>query len=398
MEVRQIQGLKAMEALREEWTALWLSNPSHTPFQAWEWMMAWYTHSVPEALAMIWGVWEQGRLKGVVPLEARKRYRFSSCRHLSWLGDGRTDYLGPIAAQGRAADVLHAVLTQVEAQDAYGQMIRLADIPEGFAGLSEMKRMELHPSMALSVDESQICLSVELPDNWEDFIAGMGKRSRKDVRYDRRFLDRHFDVEFAVFQTADEMVQAYGDLVSVYQTRRAWEQGLTRYQYRSSAAFEWEVTRRFTEMGKYRIFLIRLNGKPVAVFSGIIHGDCLYGDVFAHDHAYRKYSVGNVMIGHVIEYAIGQGLKTVDLSRGQENYKYKWRGSEKQNVQLMFFKNKSAQRKVQHLEARYQWAIHQSWVDRMTQKAVGFTGRLNAWRMGNPAPYLPSSFKGEEVQ
>ena len=178
------------------------------------------------------------------------------------------------------------------------------------------------------IENTQIVVYVPLGNSWDEFIASLGKRTRRDVKYDRRYLQKKFDVKLKIYDKYKDKEKAFNDLEAVFKKR--WRKGKAkkRYNNENSFLFEKEVSFSYFEKGICRIFVLYLNDQPVAVFSGFIQNNKLFGDVFAHDNEYRKYSVGNVLLGNVIEYCINEGLGKLDLSRGNESYKYKWKGVE----------------------------------------------------------------------
>ena len=84
-----VNSIAGLEALREEWRALWLGDPHATPFQSPEWLIPWVRHLYGGG--QIWTVAQrrEGRLVSLLPL-----FRWGTeLEMLSFLGAGVTDYL-----------------------------------------------------------------------------------------------------------------------------------------------------------------------------------------------------------------------------------------------------------------------------------------------------------------
>src|SRR5207237_1480504 len=98
LRIVEIGGRDAIERLQEEWQALQRQCPHATPYQTWEWNVAWWRHfgarktprvllfyaegvPMPVGLAPLYTSWHLG-----LPL-----------RRLAWLGTGPSDYLGLLA-------------------------------------------------------------------------------------------------------------------------------------------------------------------------------------------------------------------------------------------------------------------------------------------------------------
>ena len=166
------------------------------------------------------------------------------------------------------------------------------------------------------------------------------------------------------------MENAFNDLVSVSKKKWQKELGMSRYDEHEMYKFEQDVCFFVSQQGYLRIFILYLNGKPVSVFSGFIHNNKLFGDVFAHDPEYRKYSVGNVVLGYCIEYCINEGLTELDLSRGNESYKYKWNGIEKKTIHLKIFSTRKSVLCSQIIDYLYEIAVNNKLINFLYHKLM----------------------------
>lgn len=77
--------------------------------------------------------------------------------------------------------------------------------------------------------------------------------------------------------------------------------GTERQGENVSGRFEEEVFERLLQRGDLRLWILYLDGEPAACVSGYVHGQKLCVDVVAHRPRYENYSVGNVLLGHVLE-------------------------------------------------------------------------------------------------
>ena len=77
-----------------------------------------------------------------------------------------------------------------------------------------------------------------------------------------------------------------------------------------------------------RVWVLYADGRLVARADAFVLGSKVFADTNIHVPAYNRYSVGNVLIGHVQQACIDQELTELDLSRDVESYKYRW-GSRK---------------------------------------------------------------------
>lgn len=80
-------------------------------------------------------------------------------------------------------------------------------------------------------------------------------------------------------------------------------------------------------------FLLYLKGEPVAYMSGMYNEqhDTYYVPRLSCSNQYLKYDAGILMLNESIKILLAEGVRTVDLTRGNEPYKYAMGGVEHQN-------------------------------------------------------------------
>jgi CelD/BcsL family acetyltransferase involved in cellulose biosynthesis len=76
--------------------------------------------------------------------------------------------------------------------------------------------------------------------------------------------------------------------------------------------------------GWLRLYVLRIDQKPVACLYGFLYGTTFYFYQSGFDPAYQKLSVGLVSMGLAIKCAIEEGAREYDLLHGCEEYKSHW--------------------------------------------------------------------------
>src|SRR5213595_2561030 len=89
-------------------------------------------------------------------------------------------------------------------------------------------------------------------------------------------------------------------------------------------AFHDEVSRVTLERGWLRLFVLWLDGQPVASLYGFRYGRTFYFVQTGFDPAYGRHAVGLITVGLTIKSAIAEGAEEYDFLRGDEAYKFRW--------------------------------------------------------------------------
>ena len=320
---------------RDAWGEVYASNSNHTPFQCFEWQEAWWRSFGNGHLYILRIDDGNGVVLGYAPLYLRGKYFGFPLRHLSFIGDKRTDYLDFLVRADSEAPFFEQLFSYLAACKKDFSFIELRDLPESSSN---------HPSLVSAVSRhfsrqfqevNVSCVVVPLMDSWAEQLATLSKRARKDVSYDRRFFARHHQVRFAEYRDMRDIEAIYPALMAVYRQRWADTLGATRYDDHASAEFEKNILEAFSSRGDCRVWVLFADDQAVAWADGYIHANKVFADTNVHAPAYHKYSVGNVLLGYILEACVDAGFSEFDLSRGVEPYKYRWGGQEKHNLRLL---------------------------------------------------------------
>jgi CelD/BcsL family acetyltransferase involved in cellulose biosynthesis len=333
--VELITDIETWSSQREYWQKIFDAGTAHTPYQQFDWLYNWWCTFGNDRLYIVRVNDSVGRVLGYAPMYIRSRYFGVPIKHLSYIADKRTDYLGFIVTPGGEDEFFQVLFTFLHSRRKDFSFIELRDMPATSPYLDALENAAARwfPHQYKKID--QTCVSVPLTKSWDEQLALLGKRMRRHVRYDPRNLARHAEVQFREYRHWDDFAGIYDQMADVYRQRWTDELGSTRYDDTASANFESSVLRAYAELGMLRVWVLFVDGKPVAWTDAYVLGGTAFIDTNVHSPEYHRYSVGNVLVGHVLQDCIEQGLTEFDLSRGVERYKYRWGGREKYNIRLL---------------------------------------------------------------
>jgi CelD/BcsL family acetyltransferase involved in cellulose biosynthesis len=210
-----------------------------------------------------------------------------------------------------------------------------------------------------------------LPESYDAFLAGLGRKSRSGVRYDAKRLEEALDARVESVRGPGEAPLEAIDAIA-----------RTTYQRRLGAGFSLaraEVLQVALTHGWARVFLLYDGETPVAFWWCAIHGDTIRLNTTGYVQRYAAQRPGIYLLMRVIEDAIADpALRMLDFGPGRSPYKERFSndGYEERNL-LLFAPTFRAQR------AR----VIRTGVDvvaagaRRTLDATGGTERLKAtWR------------------
>jgi dTDP-4-amino-4,6-dideoxygalactose transaminase/CelD/BcsL family acetyltransferase involved in cellulose biosynthesis len=298
-----IEPIDSFEAVREEWVEL--AERSRNVFATWEWASIWWRHfgGDRDLLAKLCRS-RRSRSIAILPL-----YRWSShpLRVLRFVGHGPADELGPVCApadQIVATRALRRVLAETRWDIFLGE--RLSG--DGWGALLGAKTLRRESSPVLRFDGVSVD---ELESSWSSKL-------RKQLRYDQRRLEREHNV---VFRLADDPARLDADLDSLFRLHAArW--GGSSFTIRE--AFHRDFAARAFERGWLRLWFLEVDGKAVSTWYGFRFMGVESHYQGGRDPAWRRSSVGSILLAHTIRAAAADGMQEYRFLRGAEKFKYRF--------------------------------------------------------------------------
>lgn len=315
-----------LESLAPEWNELWRRAPGATPFQSPHWILPWWKRFGSHEPFVV-TVRESDRLASLAPLYILRDEESSESLGML-LGTGVTDYLDILATGSEsaaaavdamgAADCLMWDLQQLRPSS----LLLASNPPQGWSD---------------NVEDHDPCPVLPIDDPGAGMEKLLSTHARKKLRYFRRCAEREGAVtyETAGRESLDAMLETLFELHAARWQRRGLPGVLADDVIQD---FHRDVARRMLEAGALRMYTMRIGERAAAVFYGFAHQGTVYYYLSGYDPSFEKLSIGNLIVAHAVEEAIGEGATTFDFLRGAEEYKYSWGAVDRLNRHRQWFR------------------------------------------------------------
>jgi CelD/BcsL family acetyltransferase involved in cellulose biosynthesis len=259
------------------------------------------------------------------------RFRRTYARALTWAidGVGAPDHLD-IPATPEAS--LDAVIPLVD--DVPWDVMFLPHVAADSPGVAQLCDKLRHRGVSVRRIATEPCPYLDLPVDWDTYLATLSASRRETIRRKERRLRR----EHAVCLTdyAPERLDDGWRLLHSLHAQR-WNGGGVLMDPRLD-----DLLRRFTSelAARDEIWLTTLDvdGAPVAVWYGFVWNDTVYFYQSGRDPQWEPASVGLVLMSLMIRRAIERGYRRFDFLRGREAYKLSWTSTERPNYEVVAFR------------------------------------------------------------
>ena len=309
MRIEVFSSADHLESIRPPWSELALAVPTATPFQTWEWHSTWWKYYGKTKSPYILAAYEGNDLVALYPLAERK----GLWRILRSGGAGPSDYLQPLIRPGYETQVEEAIQSHLE-NETKAALVDLHQLRD------DLSDLELENEKTI---EQGTCLVLDLPPDYEHYLATLSK----SLRYDVRKLDKSlFKEGKAVIQqvTEDEIGQGLDILFEQHKLR--WrKRGLPGAFLGKAQSFHHEWGRHAIQNGWLWLSILRYENQPIGAIYAMTMGDSVFYYQAGFDPAHSSISPGTLLVAGTIRRSIEEGKAHFDFLRGDEPYKRRWK-------------------------------------------------------------------------
>jgi CelD/BcsL family acetyltransferase involved in cellulose biosynthesis len=322
--------------LATEWNALLRRSRSDTPFLTPDYQQAWWEHLGGGDLAII-TLRSGGRLVGIAPLFASGDG--GGGRVLATVGCvAVSDYLDLIAEREREGEVYAALLDYLADEGAPAcDALDLCNIPEHSPTLRLLPPLAKERGWSVSLSRDDVCPVVRLPSTWEEYLATLAGKDRREIRRKLRRAEGEFEASWYIVGPQDDLEGRVGDFLQLMAAsspdKQAFLSGRMRRFFHAFAAAA-------QENGWLQLAFLEVGGRKAAAYFNLVYNNRVLVYNSGLDwQAFPNLSAGQVLIAYCIRQAIEDGREEFDFLRGDERYKYRFGGRDTEVQRLALSRN-----------------------------------------------------------
>lgn len=323
-------------AVRETWATVlrpWEEALAHssadTLFLTPLWQQTWWKHFGEGKHLLLLSFWAGQRLLGVAPL----------CQEgdtLAFLGETDLfDYHDFIVPQGEEGAFYPALVDALESLP--WRRVLLLSLREDSPTLEYLPAQARQLGWACQIEEEDVAPGLPLPARWEDYLQGLDRHDRHEIRRKLRRLAQD-GPPYPHYYTIDNPSALWGFLGEFFSLMRQSMEEKSRFLTPQREAFFREAAIALAERDILRLCFLEYAGKRVAAALCFDYRGqrLLYNSGF--DPAYGHLSAGLVLKALTIKDAIERSLAYYDFLRGGEDYKFRLGGRSRRLLRLTLFR------------------------------------------------------------
>ena len=326
MQIKVIRTSDGLDSLAEEWNHLLESSASHVPFLRHEYLSTWWRtlgggEWTSGDLYIVTAHQDDGALCGIAPLFFTQNLAGEPA--LMLIGSIEiSDYLDLIVKPEELSSFVDLLLDHLSKQDApEWQVLDLYNLLEDSPTLEALKSAAEARGWTFSQERLQTCPYIVLPGDWEEYLAGIDKKQRHEIRRKlRRAEDADQSVRWYIVddeEKLDDEVDAFLRLMGQDSEKQSFLTDVMRTQMRAAvrAAFR---------ANWLQLAFLEIDGEKAAGYLNFDYGNHIWVYNSGLDYDFGYYSPGWVLLANLLQWAIEHGRTSFDFMRGDEDYKYRF--------------------------------------------------------------------------
>ena len=317
--------LDSYQGAEDQWRELLASSAADTLFLMPQWRRVWWEQFGDGQEMLLLSLQDNGAMEGLAPLSRRSGT-------ITFMGsEDLFDYNDFPVSQGAESRFFPSLVSHLDREE--WQALELLSLPEDSPTLAYLPDLARERGYQVEILEEDVAPGLELPGTWDDFLMGLSKKDRHELRRKtRRLYSAGIEVQ-SYGLSAPEEVQA--SLKDFFDLMRYSKEDKHRFLTPSRELFFQKIAMEMAGIGVMKLFFLELNKERVAAAMCFDYGRSrfLYNSGFNPDFGY--YSVGLLLISLALKDAIEVGKTYFDFLRGDESYKYHLGGTNRTVYRMM---------------------------------------------------------------
>lgn len=309
--------VESFDSIWSSWEQILPECVTDTVFVTPWWHKIWWDNFGGPGDPCILSVYDDGELLGIAPL-------MSDGDRLTFLGDkDLSDYFDFVVPEDRVDRFFPVLWEHLSAAD--WATLDLPSLPSGSPTLEHLPSLARNANMSVVIEEEETTPKAELPSTWDEFLAGLRKKDRHELRRKIRRLDRENTHRQYV---ADDGEVLNGSMQDFFRLLKASREDKNEFLTPERETFFLDIARESVNRGQFVLSFLEVDGENVAACICFDYGGdyLLYNS--GYDPSYSRLSVGLINKALSLQSAIEEGRKTFNFLKGNERYKYNLGGQD----------------------------------------------------------------------
>ena len=299
------------ENVQEVWEAILPHSNTNTIFVTPWWQQSWWRvfgeGSNPHTVV----VRDGDDVAGIAPLMLNDRT-------LSFAGDKELfDYLDFVVVKGKEAPFFDALCDHIVQLDWH--TMTLSSIPEGSPTLEYLPALGQRKGFSVKLEQGEMTPTSYLPGTWDEFVSGLRKKDRHELRRKLRRLDQSEETRQYICNDPESLNCCMQDF---FRLLRDSSPEKNEFLTAEREEFFLDIAQTLALRDQFKLYFLEVEGVRVASCICFDYADSYLLYNSGYDPNFSHLSVGLLNKALSIKDAIEEGRHSFNFLKGTERYKY----------------------------------------------------------------------------
>ena len=235
------------------------------------------------------------------------------------------DYLDLIVSPNRDQDFFDTLIDDLKQKGV--KQLNLESLRPDSTILTRLTDVALHRGCEVTVTPSDVTLEMELPGTWDDYLMTLNSKQRHEVRRKLRRLEEAGNFEYHSICGAASVIEAFDAFLKMFTESR---DDKADFLTEKRELFFRSMTESMANAGVLKLGILEIETIPAAMIMYFDYNDSIYLYNSGFEKEYISLSVGLLSKVLCIKDSIESGKKVFDFLKGDEVYKSRLGGIERQ--------------------------------------------------------------------
>ncbi len=300
------------DSIWDRWEKILPMSATNTVFVTPWWHKTWWDNFGEGNHPLILSVADDSELLGVAPLMT------DGNGTLTFLGDkDLSDYFDFVVRRDSEDRFYPAVVERLSALE--WTSLDLPSLPSGSPTLEYIPDLAAKKGWDVAIEEEETTPKAELPGTWDEFLLGLRKKDRHELRRKIRRLDRESENRQYAAANGDSLD---GSMREFFTLLKASREDKNEFLTPDRERFFLDMAHELASRDQFRLYFLEVDGEKVAACICFDYGGdfLLYNS--GYEPGYSRLSVGLINKALSIRTAIEENRKVFNFLKGNERYKY----------------------------------------------------------------------------
>ena len=299
------------DQLQDRWTSILEFCSTNTIFVTPWWQRIWWEHFGGKSDLQLLSVYHMGDLIGIAPLRFREG-------KISFVGSKDVcDYGDFPVIKGKELIFFESLMNYLK--PLQWEVVELNSVPQESQTLNYLPLIAKELGYDVCILKEDTVPFVDLTHLWEDYLVGLPKKYRHELRRKIRRLENAGAFRQYSERKSENIRDSMGDFFRLHRSSSIEK---SQFMTSENESFFMEVAYDFATRGQFNLSFLEFENVNVASCITFDYGNdyLLYNS--GYDPSYSNLSVGLLNKAFTVKEAITTGRQRFDFLRGSERYKY----------------------------------------------------------------------------